>query len=119
MFDWQDFLRVAEDLAARGDEAALRSAISRAYYAAFCSARNYLRDVQGRTIPKTGAAHRIVWDEFEAGSDNSRRQVATLGVRLRRSRNRADYDDELARVADIANDAIHNANNVLDLLQDL
>lgn len=119
MFDWHGFLQVAEDLAARNDEAGLRSAISRAYYGAFCSARNHLRDHEGVHITKTGAGHRIVWDEFEASPDGDRRQIAKLGVRLRRSRNKADYDDEVNRLADLADDAIADAEQVLELLQQL
>src|SRR5687768_14761663 len=98
MFDWADFLEAAEDLAKRGDEAGLRSAVSRAYYAAFCSARNHLRDKRSIPIPKTGAAHRIVWDQFEASNDRDDRLIGTLGVRLRRSRNKVDYDDEVGRL---------------------
>ena len=44
MFDWADYLTLAQELATRrSDEAALRPAVSRAYYAAFCQARNVLR----------------------------------------------------------------------------
>lgn len=59
-FNWTDYFKLALDLAgindvsessqiSKGDncksEACLRASISRAYYAAFCIARNYLRDV--------------------------------------------------------------------------
>jgi hypothetical protein len=44
-FDWADYLKLAEALTQAPtvpgpEEAALRAAMSRAYYAAFCSARN-------------------------------------------------------------------------------
>lgn len=47
-FDWSGYLDVAKELASvaltsANKEAKLRSAISRAYYAAFILARNYLR----------------------------------------------------------------------------
>lgn len=38
-FDWRDFFNLAEELSNRNDEACIRSAISRYYYSAFCSAR--------------------------------------------------------------------------------
>ena len=49
-FDWKQYLDLARDLSqpmtsdAGTREARLRSAVSRAYYAAFCHARNYSRD---------------------------------------------------------------------------
>ncbi len=46
-FNWSEYLNLAQELAGRSteppnQEARLRSSISRAYYAAFCKARNYL-----------------------------------------------------------------------------
>ena len=42
MFEWAAYHTLARELATRsGDEAALRTAVSRAYYAAFCRARNF------------------------------------------------------------------------------
>ena len=38
-FEWVNFQRIADELADKDDEAAIRSAISRYYYAVFCSAR--------------------------------------------------------------------------------
>jgi len=34
-FDWKQYLSLADELSKRSEEAALRSAVSRAYYAAF------------------------------------------------------------------------------------
>jgi len=47
-FDWADYLTLAQELAdqaasSQSTEAKLRSAISRAYYAAFCKESNHLR----------------------------------------------------------------------------
>jgi len=51
-FIWLQFLLVArifvkQATTSRYQEALLRSAVNRAYYAAFVSARNYLRDKEG------------------------------------------------------------------------
>jgi uncharacterized protein (UPF0332 family) len=53
MFDWSDYLDLANELAGdiasqTTEEAKLRSSVSRAYYAAFCKARNYLRSITNR-----------------------------------------------------------------------
>lgn len=68
-FDWTQYLFLAQELtkgsaSSSNHEAMLRSAISRAYYAAFCSARNFLRDHKKKVIPLTAEAHRIVKDIF-------------------------------------------------------
>ena len=60
MFVWADFLDIADERARRaGDEAAERTAIGRAYYAAFGAARDYLIR-SGVTVPKAGRALVIV-----------------------------------------------------------
>ena len=67
-FAWQGFLRVAQALVDDLDndddvrEAKCRTAIGRAYYAAFCTARDHLRhDLGDRNVPKRGA-HQYVRD---------------------------------------------------------
>jgi hypothetical protein len=65
---------------------------------------------------KTGATHRTVWGKFEGSSESDRRLIGTLGVRLRRSRNKADYDDEVKRLVDLTDDALADAEQVLGLL---
>jgi uncharacterized protein (UPF0332 family) len=69
-FDWSEYLKLAQELAGQAvspanKEAKLRSSVSRAYYAAFCKARNYLRDIGGHLIPSTPEAHIYVRDEFK------------------------------------------------------
>ena len=59
-FDWYEYLVLAwQLLGGRGfraiPEALERAAISRAYYAAFIIARNYLQDVQGDQIGRRDA----------------------------------------------------------------
>ena len=53
-FDWTEYLNLADILVRdrasyTNEEACFRAAISRAYYYAFCSARNRARDVEGLT----------------------------------------------------------------------
>ncbi|KAF5436823.1 hypothetical protein C5S35_07295 [Candidatus Methanophagaceae archaeon] len=79
MFNWSGYLDLAKELAGQTagqatEEAKLRSSASRAYYAAFCRARNYLRD-EGCSIPPTGIAHVIVRDEFKFSTDKQHRKI--------------------------------------------
>ncbi len=94
-FDWADYLTLAKELATRDDEAAQRSAMSRAYYAAFHSARSFLRQ-EGVSISNPGLGeHKSVWDAFQNSRDDQRIQIGQRGERLRLFRNRADYDNRL------------------------
>jgi len=80
-FDWQEYLLLARELSQRSGEAALRSAISRAYYAAFCTACNYLRQ-RGESIPDSEHSHKAVWDSFQR-KGKSAQAVFINGERLK------------------------------------
>src|SRR5205807_9527346 len=60
-FDWYAFPELARSLgqnaAALGEEAARRSSVSRAYYAAFCFVRDYARDNLGFQARDEAADH--------------------------------------------------------------
>jgi uncharacterized protein (UPF0332 family) len=119
LFDWKRFLLLAEELGKRAqDEAALRSAVSRAYYAGYCKARNLLRD-EGVTIPTTGPVHVFVWSTYRNASDRRRVSVGTEGDRLRRKRNRADYDDEFSGLEKEVPVALQKAGRLLETLDHL
>lgn len=99
-FDWSQYLNLAQELAGQAttstiQEAKLRSATSRAYYAAFCRARNHLRDKERHLIPPGGQAHRYVQEQFKRSPDKLRNQIGHHLNRLRIDRNKADYDDSV------------------------
>lgn len=90
--DGTSFLAFAEILALTPNdspnlEAAYRSAISRAYVAAFLCARNYLQN-KGVVVLLDDTAHAQVRREFQTRS----KRVETHLHRLRGWRNGADYD---------------------------
>jgi uncharacterized protein (UPF0332 family) len=121
-FDWSDFLKLAESLARAErasslEEAALRSAVSRAYYAAFCLSRNYARD-RGR-IALTGQArdHGIVKDYFKYSRVRDHKKIGTKLDRLRDNRNCADYDDDLrGNLRALTQFSLAEARDILGLL---
>ena len=103
-FDWREYLILAENLCTNShtfpnQEACFRVAISRAYYAAFCTARNYAKDYDRLILRKTGEDHRIVKDHYSFANDShiqqqrKRRQIGINLDRLINLRNKADYDD--------------------------
>lgn len=92
MFAWPDYLVLAQHLAQRDDEASQRSAISRAYYAAFHVARRHVMQTHPEVIlPRHGAVHDVVWTTLERGA-REERAAAHGGKRLRQKRTLADYE---------------------------
>jgi uncharacterized protein (UPF0332 family) len=107
-FDPREFLRLAEELAKRGhDEAALRSAISRAYYAAYWVARRFLF---GAGIRVQG--HIEIWNAFRQ-LDEAAWKTGENGSLLRRSRNSADYDERASNLEYRARNALVMAKGIL------
>jgi uncharacterized protein (UPF0332 family) len=86
-----DFLIVAQNLARDSTEAAWRSAISRAYYAAFHVARELMTDL-GFTVPQGDSTHGYAWIRLQnCGDAQAKKAGSNLNV-LRGLRNKADYD---------------------------
>lgn len=98
-YDWHDNHSLAKNLFDESSKkeysplknAYLRASISRAYFAAFCLARNYLRDTEHLTIPKKDT-HSWVINQFH-GSSLQKQKIHEQLKRLRDDRNKADYND--------------------------
>ncbi len=83
-FDLSDYLTVAQELTAQSTasairEAILRSAISRAYYAAFHKAQEHL--LTPMTNP--GNPHFYVTNEFETSTEPTRKKIGYMLHNLR------------------------------------
>ena len=93
-FDWKEYLDLARFLAGQSDsysqEAAHRSGVSRAYFAAYCHARDYATGQLGFTPSGGVEDHADLRQHYD-----SRRQTAiALDLdELRRWRNQCDYDN--------------------------
>lgn len=122
-FNWDDYLFLAQELATPtnlpNQEARLRSAISRAYYSAFCKARNFLRDEQRVQIPLTGEAHRLVWMHFKSRSGKTYKKIGENLRRLLNDRRCADYDDVIRDLPILANKALWRAQDIVSTLDRL
>lgn len=123
-FEWRDYLHLARELTAgaqgsAGMEASLRSAISRAYYAAFCHARNHLRDKQQQSLPPGGQVHTYVRTQFQTSSQNARKAIGQRLDRLRIARNKADYDDTVMGLPALTAAALFWAEEVIQRLSGL
>jgi uncharacterized protein (UPF0332 family) len=90
-FGWEDYLSLANDLKDQHNEAALRSAVSRAYYAAFNIAKDFLGK-NGIVISENKASvHQEVWSAFE-GRGETWGAVYRHGDSLKQRRRAADYN---------------------------
>lgn len=95
-FDWKAFIDVARSLQEQAGsepdpEALLRTAVSRAYYGAFCFVRNHARDQLGFQ-PKNDANDH---GRLRAHLRGKRQQISQKLDRLRQWRNESDYSDQL------------------------
>jgi hypothetical protein len=111
-FDWNNFLVLAEELSTRVDEASKRTAISRAYYFVFHLAFARAESTAGH-FPGGGNSHQWCWDKYQITAANTRDrlsdQIWLLGDRMKRRRNKADYNDDMPRLVDDLNRTLEEA----------
>jgi uncharacterized protein (UPF0332 family) len=114
----RDFLRVARALAAAGGEAEHRSAVSRAYYAAFHAARDLMSQLRF-SVPRADRAHEYLYRRL---NNCGVRSVVAAGRDLhllRGQRNHADYDVGLVVPAKAATDSLADAGAIIRTLDAL
>ena len=138
-FDWCKYLELAQQLATdiqemHGEvneeiadvylkEAKLRSSVSRAYYAAFCKAREYLRDIEQdsrlRHSNHGSQIHRYVIDDLMGRKEKKDKNLKSAGDkldRLRALRNESDYDDLCPNLSKKVGWALESASQIIFLL---
>ncbi|MBW4547451.1 MAG: DNA-binding protein [Symplocastrum torsivum CPER-KK1] len=122
-FNWSKYLDLAQELASsnssESNEAKLRSSISRAYYAAFCKARIYLRDIEqdprlqrDKYSTKHFNVHEYVIEDLRSRKNKEERELFQIGeylFRLRRRRNNADYDDFIHSLPSVVQQSLKEA----------
>ncbi len=118
-FAWTKYLSLARFLQTQsetsvGQEAFLRCAISRAYYAAFCHARNYARDRHGLRLRYNGDDHALVRRHFQARREKG---VATKLHDLNEWRNLCDYEDAVTDLPKLLTFALTEAQKIIAILK--
>lgn len=104
-FDWLEFFYQAQDISDKrhtipsnkmslADEADMRYAISRAYYATFHKAKEFLQAAKDIT-PETpaGGIHERLISRFTNNSSPERRAMGAKLDRMKKLRHIADYND--------------------------
>lgn len=112
-FGWKDYIDLAENLLEHSEESCLRSAVSRAYYGAFCIARN----AKGFKDSTGGNIHRKVINEYKNSSDKNERDIGQILDKLRRARNNADYNEDKPVTKGIAERAVISAKYILTSME--
>lgn len=99
-FDWQEFLHFARQIyreletTREVDDTLCRIGISRAYYAAYHAARNYLLELIPDFSSGIGeGSHQAVINEFLRMKDKYRRQIGDRLAFVKDMRVRADYKE--------------------------
>lgn len=101
-FEWQEYLGLAQELLTQpsafppGQEAKLRASASRAYYAAFCLARNWQREHGAQDTAgaiRVEGSHQEVINRYRRQGHRQFWAIATNLGRLREVRVQADYND--------------------------
>jgi hypothetical protein len=123
-FDWNGFLNLARDLERGTDEARVRSSISRAYYASYCNARNYMEDICGRSLPYDESSHQYVIEYYNGNrgvrSTPRRSKIAQKLLRMKLKRVMADYDNNDHNLVILHSDAIYvlkQSNEVIEEIE--
>jgi len=121
-FDWQKYLVLADSLyqncgVSSNEEACLRAAVSRGYYAAFCTARNLARDNDNLHLYNTGRDHGIIKQHYSSDPDLKRKKIGILLGRLRDKRNKADYADTEPQLEENTRYALNVSHEIMNLLQ--
>jgi len=114
MFNWNDFLVVAEHLSVLSDEGSKRSAISRAYYCAYHHALLLLAS-SGVEISARGSFHQNTWDALR-NQGGTRETIGRQGNKLRKLRNLADYSAAAARLPNKTATALASAKEIVRLI---
>jgi len=124
-FNWSDYLTLAKSLAKQesdpllSDEAYKRTAISRAYYAAFHSALNFASSSEGFSPTGRGEDHIRLIRHFQKSTDRPGQSIGANLNRLRDNRRRADYDNIVRKLDKLTRKALRTADNILFTLSSL
>ena len=125
--DWFAYLSLAKKLAEPEEGlshyekvARQRSAISRAYYAVFCTARDMFDPEYKYRAPADGSSHAKLWKRLKKDPDRQEcRYIGEHGSRLGEYRRQADYDCYVTDLPYVVEAAIASAEDLKERLESL
>jgi uncharacterized protein (UPF0332 family) len=117
-FDWEDYLTFAQDIKERPDEAAKRSAISRAYYCIFHRAKKYAIENLDYHYRPENPSHASMWRSFQ-NKGTTLNAIFNYGTRLKNFREIADYQDNFKNIDNSLVQVFQSAENALIYLKQI
>jgi uncharacterized protein (UPF0332 family) len=96
-FDWEDCLKLAWELAARKEEACLRTSLSRAYYYVFNIAL-IRAERNGFVSIRNESTHSQLWRLYNRSPEPECISLGQIALRLKEKRERADYKAVYLRI---------------------
>ncbi len=117
-FDCREYLEVAKYLAGFqnsgfSEEAVYRSSVSRAYYAAFCWARNYSQKCLGFEPKEKYQDHKLLREHLQK-IDQEWVKIAHNLNTLRKWRNKCDYENSVENLSFIVKQSIRLSSEIID-----
>lgn len=114
--NWNGLQTIAEKLAQADDEASFRSAINRAYYAAFQLSMEYAK-TRGFIRNRDGTDHSRIVDQMKSYRETYIKEAGRALERLQVNRNKADYDERIDIKKPIVSASISMADDIIKTLQ--
>lgn len=120
MFEWYKYLAFAEYISSIASnmpdqEACFRAATSRAYYAAFCSVREFLKIKNPGINYDGGDAHKKVAEDIKSVKNKACEKIAAQLISIKKSRRDADYINKLSQSPRaMAYQTIRISKNIID-----
>jgi uncharacterized protein (UPF0332 family) len=114
-FNWVEFIELSEKLIDNfKDQASFRTSISRAYYGAFCLARD---KKQINSSDKN--VHKIVIEIFQKSNNINEKKIGKILFDLRKARNEADYQTNKSFNLDDTKRMIQKSRKIINLLSNI
>jgi len=121
-FDWDNYFDLALKLAGRDGtpnaEAEKRSAISRAYYAVLIQAREKASKRCNEDYPRGGTHHWTI-KQYQKDPVPDAKRVGSYLKRLKKRRERADYDNVVDKLDKELESALQEAERLLKTISEL
>lgn len=122
-FDWEELILLADSLKDNKtigtEEAINRSVINRAYFGAFCLARNLAKDNNWIKLANNGSDHEKVKQYYKGNNNKTKQQIGILLERLHTDRKHADYDDVCCSSKEATSKIVRRAQEVRAKLNSL
>jgi len=110
LFEWKEYLEVAQVLAESKQEARLRSSISRAYYCVYNLAFTRAKQNGFVSVPG-GSTHVQLWRLFSLSPEAECTRLGQIAIRLKEKREKADYGPIYKRIEEDVDEVLKEAHD--------